>query len=129
MTTEPITVAFFDFLRDLRDNNDREWFAANKGRYVTDVRDPMLGFIADFAAPLAEISPHFVADPRANGGSLFRIYRDTRFSRTRRPTRRTWAPISGTPPARTRTPRASTSISNPGCASPRAASGARTTRP
>ena len=85
MTTEPITVALFDFLRDLRDNNDREWFAANKGRYVTDVRDPMLGFIADFAAPLAEISPHFVADPRANGGSLFRIYRDTRFSRDKTP--------------------------------------------
>ena len=85
MTTEPITVALFDFLRDLRDNNDREWFAANKGRYVADVRDPMLGFIADFAAPLAEISPHFVADPRANGGSLFRIYRDTRFSRDKTP--------------------------------------------
>ena len=85
MTTEPITVALFDFLRDLRENNDREWFAANKGRYVADVRDPMLGFIADFAAPLAEISPHFVADPRANGGSLFRIYRDTRFSRDKTP--------------------------------------------
>ena len=42
MTPEPITVALFDFLRDLRENNDREWFAANKGRYLTDVRDPML---------------------------------------------------------------------------------------
>ena len=85
MTPQPITAALFDFLRDLRDNNDREWFAANKGRYVADVRDPMLGFIADFAAPLAEISPHFVADARANGGSLFRIYRDTRFSRDKTP--------------------------------------------
>ena len=85
MTTRPITAALFDFLRDLRDNNNREWFAANKGRYVADVRAPMLDFIEAFAAPLAEISPHFVADPRANGGSLFRIYRDTRFSRDKTP--------------------------------------------
>ena len=85
MTTQPITTALFDFLRDLRDNNDREWFAANKGRYLAEVRDPMLDFIGAFAAPLAEISPHFVADPRPNGGSLFRIYRDTRFSRDKTP--------------------------------------------
>ena len=85
MTPQPITAALFDFLRDLRENNDREWFAANKGRYVADVRDPMLDFIGAFAAPLAEISPHFVADARANGGSLFRIYRDTRFSRDKTP--------------------------------------------
>ena len=85
MTPQPITAELFDFLRDLRDNNDREWFAANKGRYLADVRDPMLDFIEAFAAPLAEISPHFVADPRANGGSLFRIYRDTRFSRDKTP--------------------------------------------
>ena len=45
----------------------------------------MLAFIGDFAAPLAEISPHFVADPRPNGGSLFRIYRDTRFARDKTP--------------------------------------------
>lgn len=85
MAPQPISAALFAFLRDLRDNNDREWFAANKGRYVADVRDPMLDFIEAFAAPLAEISPHFVADPRANGGSLFRIYRDTRFSRDKTP--------------------------------------------
>ena len=85
MTTQPITAALFDFLRDLRENNDREWFQANKGRYLTEVRDPMLDFIGAFAGPLAEISPHFVADPRPNGGSLFRIYRDTRFSRDKTP--------------------------------------------
>ena len=85
MTTPPIPAALFDFLRDLRENNDREWFAAQKPRYLADARDPMLAFIEAFAAPLAEISPHFVADPRANGGSLFRIYRDTRFSRDKTP--------------------------------------------
>lgn len=76
---------FFDFLRELQANNERSWFEANRARYHADVRDPMLDFIAAFAEPLADISPHFVADPRASGGSLFRIYRDTRFSPDKRP--------------------------------------------
>ena len=85
MAAPTIKPALFDFLRELRVNNERSWFEANKARYVADVREPMLDFIAAFAAPLAEISPHFVADPRANGGSLFRIYRDTRFSPDKTP--------------------------------------------
>ena len=85
MPATPFTPALFTFLAELAANNDREWFRANKPRYETDVRDPALRFIAGFAPRLAEISPHFRADPRANGGSLFRIYRDTRFSRDKRP--------------------------------------------
>ena len=53
--------------------------------YRAEVRDPMLDFIAAFGEPLAAISPHFRADPRPNGGSLFRIYRDTRFSKDKTP--------------------------------------------
>ena len=75
----------FDFLRELADNNDRDWFAANKQRYQSDVRDPMLHLISDFAPRLKKISRHFVADPRPVGGSLFRIYRDVRFSKNRAP--------------------------------------------
>ena len=75
----------FKFLRDLADNNDREWFQENKGRYETDVKEPALQFIQDFAPRLAKLSAHFRADPRANGGSLFRIYRDTRFSKDKSP--------------------------------------------
>ena len=85
MTAPRFKPAFFDFLRELKANNERSWFEANKARYHADVRDPMLDFIAAFAEPLADISPHFVADPRANGGSLFRIYRDTRFSPDKTP--------------------------------------------
>lgn len=85
MTGNPITPALFEFLRELRENNDREWFAAHRRRFLADVRDPMLEFIAEFAAPLAEISPRFVADSRPNGGSLFRIYRDVRFSPDKTP--------------------------------------------
>ena len=85
MTAPRFKLAFFDFLRELKANNERSWFEANKARYHADVRDPMLDFIDAFAEPLADISPHFVADPRANGGSLFRIYRDTRFSPDKTP--------------------------------------------
>jgi uncharacterized protein (TIGR02453 family) len=75
----------FRFLRDLSENNDREWFQANKERYEEDVKGPALEFIRDFSEPLKTLSPHFKADPRANGGSLFRIYRDTRFSKDKSP--------------------------------------------
>lgn len=85
MVARPITPALFEFLRELNANNERPWFEANKGRYIAELREPVLDFIASFAGPLEEISPHFVADPRANGGSLFRIYRDVRFSRDKTP--------------------------------------------
>ncbi len=73
------------FLRQLRRNNNREWFARNKARYEEVVRDPALNFISGFAPLLHKISPHFVADPRPMRGSLFRIYRDTRFAADKRP--------------------------------------------
>src|SRR5204863_10060774 len=47
------TPRLFKFLRELKRNNERAWFNANKARYITDVQEPMLRFIADFAAPLA----------------------------------------------------------------------------
>ena len=73
------------FLADLERNNRREWFQSQKSRYEKTVKEPALGFIADFAPRLARISPHFMTDPRPVGGSLFRIYRDTRFSRDKTP--------------------------------------------
>jgi uncharacterized protein (TIGR02453 family) len=75
----------FDFLADLEANNDRAWFAANKKRYENHVKAPALAFIEAFAAPLAEVSPKFEAIPKVQGGSLFRIYRDTRFSKDKTP--------------------------------------------
>ena len=79
------TNALFAFLRDLEANNDREWFNANKARYVEEVQEPALEFIVDFGKRLEKISPHFAADARVQGGSLFRIYRDTRFSKDKTP--------------------------------------------
>ncbi len=75
----------FEFLRQLKRHNNRDWFARNKARYEKDVRDPALAFIGSFAPHLQTLSPHFVADPRPTRGSLFRIYRDTRFSADKRP--------------------------------------------
>jgi uncharacterized protein (TIGR02453 family) len=69
------------FIRDLKRNNTREWFVANKARYEDAVKDPALRLIADFAPLLGKISPHFRATPR----SLFRIHRDTRFSKDKSP--------------------------------------------
>ena len=85
MANAHFTPRTFSFLRELAGNNNREWFHAHKPRYEEDVRDPALRFIADFAPHLADISTRFRADPRANGGSLFRIYRDTRFSKDKTP--------------------------------------------
>jgi uncharacterized protein (TIGR02453 family) len=79
------TPAFFAFFRDLARNNDREWFTANKARYVADVQEPALAFIEDVGLRLPDVSRHFVADPRTTGGSLFRIYRDIRFSKDKTP--------------------------------------------
>lgn len=79
------TPALFKFLRDLKKNNSREWFQANRSRYEADVRNPLLDFIEDFAPHLAKLSPHFVASPRKTGGSMFRIHRDTRFSKDKTP--------------------------------------------
>ena len=75
----------FTFLRQLRRHNNREWFERNKARSLERVRDPMLRFIADFDPLLRRISPHFVADPAPVGGSMFRIYRDVRFSKNKQP--------------------------------------------
>ncbi len=77
--------SLFGFLRQLKTNNTREWFAENKPRYVREVREPVLSFVADFATTLAKVSTELVADPRPVGGSMFRIYRDTRFSKDKSP--------------------------------------------
>jgi uncharacterized protein (TIGR02453 family) len=75
----------FAFLRELKRNNDREWFNANKDRYEESVKEPFLQFINDVGPPLRKVSRNLVADPRPTGGSMFRIYRDVRFSKDKSP--------------------------------------------
>ncbi len=85
MSQAYFSAATFKFLRALARNNNRPWFKQHKHEYERHVREPFLQLIADMQAPLAKISPHFLADPRKTGGSLFRIYRDTRFSGNKAP--------------------------------------------
>ena len=73
------------FLEELAANNNREWFTENKPRYEEHVLDVALRFIQSMQEPLAEIAPHFTAVPQRVGGSLMRVYRDTRFSKNKLP--------------------------------------------
>jgi len=75
----------FDFLSALSANNHRDWFNENKQRYEDVVRTPALNFITDMANELPVISEHFLAVPKKIGGSLMRVYRDTRFGHDKRP--------------------------------------------
>ncbi|MCY4207790.1 MAG: DUF2461 domain-containing protein [Roseovarius sp.] len=83
--TGTISPELFRFLRELRENNNKEWFEENKSRFREHVQLPMAGFIESVAPWLALNAPAFAADSRLNGGSLFRIYRDTRFAADKTP--------------------------------------------
>jgi uncharacterized protein (TIGR02453 family) len=70
------------FLRALTRNNDREWFKARKDEYEAHVRGPMVALLARLAEDFGGFAPELVADPKV---SLYRIYRDTRFSEDKTP--------------------------------------------
>lgn len=76
---------FFKFFTELKANNNRDWFATNKPRYVDSVVTPMTEFIIAIAPHLKGISRFYRADPKPHGGSMFRIYRDARFSKDKSP--------------------------------------------
>jgi uncharacterized protein (TIGR02453 family) len=75
----------FRFLRELAANNNKEWFSENQPRFREFVQRPMLSFIETMAPWLVAHTPAIAADTRLNGGSLFRIHRDTRFSADKAP--------------------------------------------
>lgn len=77
--------SLFAFLSELSNHNNRAWFNENKERYKADVVVPVTQFVSAMGDRLPEISDCFIADPRPNGGSMFRIYRDTRFSNNKKP--------------------------------------------
>ena len=83
--TAPLNKSLFTFLEELKKNNNREWFTVNKDRYEQQVANPLLDFIVNMAPELEKISPQYEAIPKKTGGSLFRIYRDVRFSKDKTP--------------------------------------------
>lgn len=80
--TPRFTADSLRFLRALKRNNDREWFRARRDRYERDVRAPMVAVIERLAVDFKRFAPEIVASPKA---SLYRIYRDTRFSDDKTP--------------------------------------------
>ena len=80
--TPPFTRKTLAFLRALKRNNDRNWFRARKPDYEQHVRGPMIETLARLAADLPRFAPEVISDPRV---SLYRIYRDTRFSADKSP--------------------------------------------
>jgi len=79
------TKSTFAFLDELAANNNRAWFEENKSRYEALVREPALDFIEAMEPALKSFAPSFRAEPRKVGGSLMRVFRDTRFSRDKTP--------------------------------------------
>jgi uncharacterized protein (TIGR02453 family) len=70
------------FLRGLKRNNRREWFEAHRADYVRDVLEPMRAIIEDLDVRFAGLAAEYVGDPKR---SMFRIYRDVRFSKDKSP--------------------------------------------
>jgi uncharacterized protein (TIGR02453 family) len=85
MTNSHFDPSFFKFLKELKSNNNRPWFQANKERYEKTVRNPLLDFIGELGPPLRKISKTLIVDNSPTGGSMFRIYRDSRFSKDKTP--------------------------------------------
>lgn len=88
-TTTYFSPELFKFLTELKRNNNREWFARNRARYEKFYVNASVRFVKDVAPRLKTISPYLVGDARPFGGSLFRIYRDIRFSKDKSPYK-TW---------------------------------------
>jgi uncharacterized protein (TIGR02453 family) len=75
--------AYFDFFEELALNNDRDWFHANKKRYEKDVKEPFLSLVEAVVASLHDTEPDLALIPAKQ--MLFRINRDIRFSKDKRP--------------------------------------------
>src|ERR1700761_44001 len=70
------------FLKGLKRNNDRTWFADRKHIYEAEVLHPWLALIDEINEALTDFAPQYVKPARK---AMFRIYRDTRFSNDKRP--------------------------------------------
>jgi uncharacterized protein (TIGR02453 family) len=70
------------FLRQLKRNNRRDWFEAHKESYVNDVQEMMRSFVQEMDTRFGRIAPEIIGDPKK---SVFRIYRDVRFSKDKSP--------------------------------------------
>lgn len=70
------------FLRSLAKHNDRAWFQPRKAQFEAELKEPMLAVIGKVTDAMMDFAPNFI---RPAEKSIFRIYRDTRFSNDKRP--------------------------------------------
>jgi len=70
------------FLRNLARNNDRDWFQPRKVIYEAELKEPMLAIVRKITDAMTDFAPNHM---RPAEKSVFRIYRDTRFSNDKRP--------------------------------------------
>jgi uncharacterized protein (TIGR02453 family) len=80
--SSPFSAKTISFLRSLRKNNNREWFRARRDQYDAHVHRPMVAVVEQLAEDFRAFAPELIASPKQ---SLFRIYRDTRFSENKKP--------------------------------------------
>jgi uncharacterized protein (TIGR02453 family) len=74
--------AGFDFLRELKENNHRDWFQPRKEIYESEVKAPMTDLVEALNAEFARFAPEYITDPKR---AMHRIYRDVRFSKNKDP--------------------------------------------
>ena len=74
--------ASLTFLRGLKKNNRRDWFEERRETYLRDIVGPLKALVEELDVRFASLAPEFVGDPKT---SLFRIYRDVRFSKDKSP--------------------------------------------
>lgn len=86
MTTQ-IRPSNLAFLNKLKDHNDRDWFNANKAEFLQE-QDMVIGFAE---ALLQELNTHDVIETASGAKSVYRIYRDTRFSKDKTPYKTHWS--------------------------------------
>ena len=82
MSDPVFTTKTLSFLRSLKRHNDRAWFHARRQQYDTHVRGPMVDVVERLADDFRSCAPELRADPKT---SLFRPFRDTRFSHNKAP--------------------------------------------
>ncbi len=87
MANVAIPKSSLNFLKDISKNNNREWFAKNKDRYLIEYEN----MICFTDALLNEMKKHDNIETLSGKNSLFRIYRDTRFSKDKTPYKTYWA--------------------------------------
>lgn len=85
MGTAHFSDDLFKFLSGLKKNNSKVWFEKNRKVFEAELKGAAMKFIADMQIPMEVMAPRIKVDPRPSGGSLFRIYRDVRFSKDKSP--------------------------------------------